>query len=80
MKEAGFIYAELSTELLPRQEKALLKNLQTMVQDVRLATRDWKAMLQTMRRVKEEIRHIPVAQCRYPIKEYEEFLQYLHDC
>ncbi|MAS86625.1 MAG: glutamate dehydrogenase [Micavibrio sp.] len=79
MKEAGFIYAELSTELLPRQEKALLKNLQTMVQDVRLATRDWKAMLQTMRRVKEEIRHIPVAQCRYPIKEYEEFLQYLHD-
>ena len=77
--ECDIIYAELSTVCLPKQEKSLKKTLETMLLDVRLATKDWQPMLEKLRAIKDEIRHIPASQAQYPLHEYEDFLQYLHD-
>ena len=79
VSNVSLIYAETDNLLLSNQVKELQARLIQVVEDVDLTTSDWKGMLAKLRDVRDYLHHSPTMHALYPPKEYEDFLQYLHD-
>lgn len=76
-KKGVFIYAELSSVLLPRVATKLEKALNVVMEDVSLATSDWQEMLELVKKSKSVLANTDKKFAEYPVSEYEEFLDYM---
>lgn len=74
-----FVYAELSRVMLPQQAKALKEQLSVTAEDVALSTQDWQPMLAKAQESKAALGTFPDHMLAYPVSEYQEFMQYMHD-
>ena len=78
-KAFSHIHIEINRVISPKQRQELKENLQNILEDVRLANKDWKAMRQHILPAKEALDTAPSKYKKPLINEYSEFLDYLYD-
>ena len=74
----GYLFIELTRRLTPAQIDSLKSELTTVLQDVRLATNDWRSIKNKVRDAQEGLKDAPDIDFD-DLQEFMEFLNYLHD-
>lgn len=73
------IHMELQGSLTPAQIEELQMGLQSVLQDVDFATKDWPALRDKLRDAQRALSSAPNDFSDVIIEEYQAFLEYLHD-
>lgn len=72
-------HIELRGILNNAQAEELRMGLESVMDDVRNATRDWLPMKEMLRNAQKQLSHAPAKFDDYLIEEYQAFLEYLYD-
>ena len=79
MKRYSLSHIELRGTITPEQAQELLMGLQSVMEDVRNATRDWLPMKERLREAQRQLSNAPAKFDDFMIEEYQAFLEYLYD-
>ncbi|HOO50790.1 MAG TPA: NAD-glutamate dehydrogenase, partial [Alphaproteobacteria bacterium] len=72
------MFIQLNRRLTEDQMKEIQQDLQEIIADTLLATRDWRLVRQTLNDARENLVQLP-GQNKREYSEYKDFLQYIHD-
>lgn len=75
----SWLVIEVQGAIGATQAHLLIKDLQKVMSDVALATRDWQQMRQALLNTIDELDTNKPAKAEIPVEEYKAFLRYLHD-
>lgn len=73
------IHIQIKDTLAPDALKTLEKGLYTVLEDVYYANRDWRKMLEVLRRAKDDLANAPLKRPLREIEKYCSFLDYIAD-
>ncbi|MFA5592806.1 MAG: NAD-glutamate dehydrogenase [Micavibrio sp.] len=75
----SFAHIELRGALGAAQMRELKKGLESVMEDVANATKDWYPMREMLREAQRQLSHAPSKFDDFLIEEYQAFLEYLYD-
>ncbi len=79
LRRFSISHIELRATLTPSQEQELRMGLESVMSDVRNATKDWMHMKEMLRQAQRQLSNAPAKFDDFLIEEYQAFLEYLYD-